>query len=59
MGMLLWASHKNKPLSAIDKTAKAIQISLWLVVCDNLNPSGQPISKIPAINRYIQLMNGY
>jgi hypothetical protein len=49
--MLRCASHKNKPLRAMDNTANAIHKKRFVVVWDNLNPKGHPISKIPAIKR--------
>jgi hypothetical protein len=42
---------KNNLLRDIDKMDMVIHKNRWVADYDNLNPSGQPISKIPAAIR--------
>jgi hypothetical protein len=45
------AIQRKKPLSAIKIAANTINSIRKPVVCDNLNPTGQPISNSPAMMR--------
>src|SRR5574344_653087 len=56
MGIDLCACHKKNPLNPMEIIAIIIHIAFKEVVCDNLKPKGQPISKIPAKNRYNQFI---
>jgi hypothetical protein len=49
MGMVRCAIQRNKPLSAMAITAIIIPVNFDDMVWDSLNPSGHPISKIPAM----------
>jgi hypothetical protein len=51
MGMPFNEYQSKKPLSAMLVPAKAMPQIFMLGLLDSFKPSGQPISKTPAINR--------
>lgn len=51
IGIDFCASHKKSPLKDIDTMATTTQRNFCVVVCDNFNPKGHPISNKPAIIR--------
>jgi hypothetical protein len=52
-GISCWAIQRKSPLKAIETAATPMKKSVNRVVCDSLNPSGQPISNRPATIRYV------